>query len=56
MGPKNPGNGHRGHGFPVRGPLSLRPIASPLLDQQIDQRHPSRLADRFHLRSGGTGM
>jgi hypothetical protein len=47
MGPKNPGNGHRGHGFPVPGPLSLRPIASPLLDQQIDQRHPSRLADRF---------
>jgi|HubBroStandDraft_2_1064218.scaffolds.fasta_scaffold122089_1 hypothetical protein len=31
MGPKKPGNGHRGHGFPVRSPLSLRPIAGALL-------------------------
>ena len=45
MGPKNPGNGYRGDGSPVRSPL-LQPIAGPLLDQQIDRCHPSGL-DRF---------
>src|ERR1700685_2292654 len=38
MDPRNPGNGYRGDGSPVRSPL-LQPIAGPLLDQQIDRCH-----------------
>ena len=44
---KNPGDSHRGHGFPVRSALSLQPIPGPLLDQQTDQRQSFRLVDRF---------
>jgi hypothetical protein len=41
------GDGRRRHGIPIGGALGLQPFHGSLFDQQIDERQPLFLVDRF---------